>query len=74
MFCHWKINIIAGGYKYYFPCKAALFLVHTMCNFGFLFKFPKFPKKIIDKIAKSQHMIQVGNQVFFFFFPFTFFE
>jgi hypothetical protein len=34
----------------------------------FFSNFQNWKKKIIDKIAKSQHMIQVGNQMFFFSF------
>jgi hypothetical protein len=45
MFCHWKINIIAGGYKYYFPYEAALFLVHTTVQFWISFQISKIEKK-----------------------------
>jgi hypothetical protein len=38
-------NIIAGGYKYYFPCEAALFLVHTTVQFWISFQISNLKKK-----------------------------
>jgi len=37
-------NIIAGGYKYYFQCGAALFLVHTTVQFWISFQISKLEK------------------------------
>jgi hypothetical protein len=37
-------NIIAGGYKYYFQCEAALFLVHTTVQIWISFQISKLEK------------------------------